>query len=228
MNPISIKFSTVLFLAAVLFSALGCSEKAEKEIVKPEKFDTHYSWIQDSFEEIKIDRLYIFSSWVANSDNYKFKGKVLNGEQLMAFPEKCWNPSTEKTIYSACYKFKIDESRTGLIIRSPGKDNQTLIQLALFHHNFDRVIRIVDLADVYTNVGEKLSSSSFLFEDENGDIQLLKYTHKSIKEADNTFYTNNDSYHLLHVSKNWMDTISIDSSYIISKHPNMVLQLTGL
>ncbi|MFT6503749.1 MAG: hypothetical protein ACJASQ_003887 [Crocinitomicaceae bacterium] len=231
-NPILNKLTAVLFLSvAVFFIAQGCSEKSDKakEIGATEQSDnSYYSWIEGLFQEITIDQFYVFSSFDFDNENFKFKGQRMTGEQLISFPEECWNPSTERTIYSACYKFKIDEFKMGLIIRAPGEYEQTSIQLALFDLKKDRVIDIVYLADVFGDAGETLNYSSYLFKNEKDNIQLLKYSHTSFQEIDGPEFTEDHSYHLLDVSSNWMDTISADSSYLMSKYPKMINQLTSL
>ncbi|NRA11125.1 MAG: hypothetical protein HRT57_04115, partial [Crocinitomicaceae bacterium] len=64
--------------------------------------------------------------------------------------------------YAACYKFKIDDNRVGLIIRCPGEYSSTAIQLALYDLGKDRVTRTIYLSDVFGDAGETLNYSSFL------------------------------------------------------------------
>jgi hypothetical protein len=226
-----IKLSTALFLGAVLFSIAGCSNKAsakkKQKIEHSENEESNYSKLAGEFEDIDLGQLHIFSSYDFNSTNFKFKGNLLN-EARIFLPDEFMDEYNINKEFAACYEFKIDETHVGLIIRCPGEYSSTAIQLAIFDLDLDRVTKTIYLSDVFGDAGEVMNYSSYLFKDENEDVQLLKYSFNSYQEIDDTVYSENHSYGLFDISYKWMDTISLDSSYLATKYPKMIKQLTSL
>jgi len=225
--------SKIIYSVLVLLVITSSCKEAEKtpkiEKSSNKEIETNFSKVEHLFEEISFEQLHVFSSWDYDDDSFKFKGKFIDKTNRTYLSSEFNDKYNHDRDFAACYKFKIDNNHVGLIIRRPGEYSPTAIQLSVFDLEKDSIIHSSRVSDVFGDAGETMNYNSIIFKDENHDFQQLRYSYHSYHEIDaDTLSEESHHYGLYDISYNWMDTISIDSTYIVNKYPDMIKELYGL
>ena len=109
------------------------------------------------FKEIDTKDLHIYTPPYDTSNRIdKFHGKQIDRKyyNYLIFGNHI-NPNDLDTFYHyfACYKFKLSDNKTGLIIRRPSQYSETAIDLYTWDNQAKKVTNIINLADAFGDEG---------------------------------------------------------------------------
>ena len=219
------------FFILVIFALTSCENrdtlnKEIKEILPP----TNYSKIQYLFKDISPDSFYVFSDWSIDQIDFAFKGSIMDSSQILILPygwidHYAWNKD-----FGACYKFPLDSSTVGLIARVSGEYVSSALKLFIFDLQKDSITYTINLADVWGDAGESSVYSSCIIKDKTNSFLIVTYSGGSydhrISDIENDTIVENWNYYALYKLKNnVLDTISKDSTEIVTRYPTIVNKL---
>ena len=158
------------------------------------------------YKEIKFDTLKVIS------ESKKYEGRDIPRTLAVLF-SKDLEPSKNKNIswYYACYKFKIDNVKIGLITRTPSEYASTSIKIFVLDTVKNKIENSFELAESWGDAGASWIVDSWLIKQKNILIyrQILEtWDHN----ADDSSYNQIDSkyyYHLIQLKNNRFDTLAI-------------------
>src|SRR5258708_22464959 len=109
----------ILFVCLV-FPLFKCkNSEGEVKVNHGLKTKSRFEWLLKKYAPISFDTLKIFSSDHLDNESYPFKGKKLDSAGILLFPKEISAAYAYDSGYYACFKFRIDSSRMGLITRTP-------------------------------------------------------------------------------------------------------------
>jgi len=113
-------------------------------------------------------------------NSYKYKGQQLDSTDAILFP-----PNIAKAHFNdppglfACFKFRIDSTKIGLIARTPSEYYPTSIKLFIYRPDVDTLEENSELAESIGDAGAARNIDSWLFKDSNKNIQIFTWIHDS-------------------------------------------------
>ena len=116
------KYSSIAFIILLL----ACNQTTNSSETRTSK----YSRLLSKFQEISFDTLEVYSMGDGAEKNYKYNGVQLDSLDAILFPaDIAKRHFSDPPGLFACYKFKIDSFKTGLITRTPSEYYPTSIKL---------------------------------------------------------------------------------------------------
>jgi hypothetical protein len=179
------------------------------------------------YKDIAFDSLDVYSGGMYN-ENFKYKGVLLDSMEVSFLPQEWkWEPN-----YYACYKFKINDSLTGLITRVPSHYDASAIKLFFYDIRKDSIVKTINLADIFGDAGDAFQYSTCIYKQNNNDFLALTYNwsaydHSVGDDPNDTIIENWYNYSLIDISKNLGDTITKDSSTIVNKYAKTIERLAS-
>lgn len=158
-----------------------CSDNSSKRTVKDNlPIDNSEAFLK-LFSEIKYQDLHIYTPPYDTSNRVdKYGGKKIDRSfyKFLAF-NNFINPSEIDTFYHyfACYKFKLSDNKTGLIIRRPSQYSETAIDLYTWDNADKKVTNIINLADAFGDEGWHFVQDAWIEDvnkDNNFDVVIRK------------------------------------------------------
>jgi hypothetical protein len=205
----------------------ACHNEVDKPLdrASPPKKSSRYASILAKCKLITIDTLLVngfeYNEDGTNSkDNYQYKGVDVDTAEARLFPaeitEAFMNGGGE---IAACYSFAIDESRTGIIARTPSMYESSSIKLLMLNNEKDSMTHFVELAEIWGDAGDAVNKQSWLYRDNKMNLQAYmwiqeSYDHSVENENDTTVETNNYHY-VLDLSKPQYDTINRNAGALL-------------
>ena len=171
-NNIMRQLIIILIISGLLQS---CSDNSPKNTTADNSVIDNSDSFLDLFSEIKYQDLHIYTPPFDTSDHSdKFDGKQIDRSfyPFLIFNNYI-NPTEIDTFYHyfACFKFKLTDNKTGLIIRRPSQYSETAIDLYTWDNLAKKVTNIINLADAFGDEGWHFVQDAWI-EDVNKDNQL--------------------------------------------------------
>ncbi len=215
----------LMFFLQSMFTSCGNSAPVEnqKEAERIHESDSpviekesRYADLLKKFKEVSFDTLKVFYSY----DDKSFQGKELTLKQAKVFPlgiEE--NYFGELSGVYACYRFKIDSTRLGLIVRTPSEYESSSIKLFVFDQKADKLQdHFIELGQMFGDAGDFIYKCSWLFKTKKNEIHSLIYDYQSYDhQVDDTADLTVDewkNYALIDCIKGKFDTLSTNGTQL--------------
>jgi hypothetical protein len=210
----------ILFVFLVI-PFFQCKYPKEGVNKSPEsKAEVNNEWLLKQYKSISFDTLMIDPSDKPQDEKYLFKGKKLDSACIKLLPREFSATYSYDSNFYACFKFRIDSSRTGLITRTPS-DYESSIKLLIFDKKVDSVVGYVELADLLADAGDVMNKCSFLFNDQTKELHCLIWEQNShdnsVNYARDTSIDLHNNYFLISLAKQHIDTISTEAGALRRK-----------
>ena len=182
-----------------------------------------------AFQDISFDTLHVFSQFDTIRDN-TFQGKKIDKAfyQYFAFDENLIfnikdNIEPRRNIYS-CFKFKLSDNKTGLLIRTPSQYDVTFIDLFIWDNASKRIEDKVNLSDGFGDEGWYFVLDSWITDlNRDGHFDILKRKKDHNEDlGDSTKISNTDSIFVLLGKNNkfYKSSLKIDKNKFQLKYWN--------
>jgi hypothetical protein len=218
-------------LIIFLFSYCSSEPKTIERKIPVDSMPFHYVKLQELFKDFTGDTLYVYSDWSPENKNYDFKGAPMDSIQVSMLPHDIranynWNKD-----FGACYKFPLDSFNIALIARTSGEYVSSALKLFVFNLRCDSIVKTLSLADSWGDAGEASVYSSCVFKSPDKNLFILTYSWSSYDHSagdveNDTIVEYWKSYSLYKLSKNVVDTVSQDSTAIVSQYSAIVQKLS--
>jgi len=154
-------------------------------------------------------------------ENYKYNGVQLDSVDAILFPvDIAKRHFSDPPGLFACFKFKIDSLKTGLIARTPSEYYPTSIKLFIYESSKDTLEEFSELSEFIGDAGALRDVNSWLFRDSIKDIHAFTWIHdsedNSVENEKDTTVSITHFFTLSNVTKNKIK--KLDSS--IAKLPS--------
>jgi len=164
-------------LIILIFSGLlqSCSDNSTKQKVVDKSDIDNSGEFLNLFSEIKYQDLHIYTPPYDTSNRVdKYYGKQIDPSFYKSLVFDNYITPTETDTfdhYFACYKFKLTDNKTGLIIRRPSQYSETAIDLYTWDNIDKKIINIINLADAFGDEGWYFVQDAWL-DDINNDNRM--------------------------------------------------------
>lgn len=215
------------YLAALLF-LFGCSnQEANKQRPNGPK-ESRYVKLLFSYKEISFDTLKVYSSYEIENNSYEFEGVLLDSSFIHIFPKKLSEDFSADLGFFACYKFRIDSFRTGLITRTPSIYESSSIKLLIFDNPLDSITGYVELAEVFGDAGETNERISWLFFNDQKKMEAFSrfdetYDH-SVDEPADTVIEHTTEYSVIDFFQNNINKVILNDQEARLKFPHFLIR----
>jgi hypothetical protein len=194
--------------------ACACSPEKTQE-TGHEKDQASAEKLLEVFENVSADTIHVFASDNVESKTYAYNGFKLDSLDLKLFPKEFSEDGNSDYGFYACKRFKIDDERTGLIVRSPGEYVSSSLKLFIYNSRNKTLDYGMELADVVGDAGWLVNMSAKLFFDRNRKLncilrRLESYDHSAENENDTIVDKSIVDYHI-DLSRNKADTFETRS-----------------
>lgn len=163
-------------LVIIVLIIISCRQPVTSDTATPK---SKYSHLLASFKEISFDTLEVLSLPDENHlGQYKYKGvQVDSADASLAGMQHA-----DVHEFFACYKFKIDSSRLGLIARTPSAYYPSSVKLFIYNIITDTLTPATELADYNADAGEIFDTNSWLVKDAK-NIYVFKWVRETLDNA---------------------------------------------
>lgn len=213
--------NTLFILSLVLL--LSCSQESNKGAIQKE---SKFSSLLTKYKDVSFDTLKVFSADDTETDTYKFKGVQLDSLDVLLFPESISYLYSQQEAFTACFKFPLDSSRIALITRIPSTYQSSSLRLLIFDRNSDSITNIIELAEMVGDAGDAYTKDSWVFKTMKGETQIFGWVHEShdnsIENENDTTIEITNTYYLLSVWKNRIDTINQNKEVLVKKFESLL------
>ena len=214
-----------LFIVA-LFALTSCSNNQCNNQALTGEDDSANIFLK-TFQDITVDTLHVFSQFGTNQDA-KFQGKEIDKSfyHYFAFDENLTfnlkeNNVPKEHIYS-CYKFKLSDSKTGLLIRIPSQYDVTAIDLFVWDNSTKRIESKETLSDGFGDEGWYFVQDAWITDlNRDGKLDILKRKKDHDEDLDDsTKVKNTDSIFVFLANENrfMKSSLQIDKSKFQLEH----------
>jgi hypothetical protein len=210
----------ILYLATLvlLFSCKQSNNEQQKvDILKESKFKN----LLTKYKDISFDTLKVFSTEDPDNKLYMYKGIKLDTTDVLLFPKSIAEQYLDDDGFFACYKFLIDNSRIGLITRTPSTYASSSIKLLILDIQKDTITEIIELGETFGDAGDMAIKTSWLFKDSSKKYKSITWVEEShdhsVENEKDTTIESWNNYYLIDLSKSSIDTISTDEKMLTKK-----------
>jgi len=139
-----------ILIIIVLFS---CNQHKKAEITKIEAITDDSEAFLSLFPEIMDQELHVYTPFEGRQGDL-FEGKVIDSTFYKYFTfEEYYIPQNNYYRLYSCYKIKLNDNETGLIVRSPSQYSETAVDLLIWDNQNKRIKRKESLADSFGDEG---------------------------------------------------------------------------
>ena len=186
-------------LPIVLFALTSCSNNKSNNQALTAESDSANIFLS-AFQDISVDTLHVFSQF-DTIQQAKFQGKEIDKSfyHYFAFDENLTynleaNNVPKKNIYS-CFKFKLSDGKTGLLIRTPSQYDVTAIDLFIWDNATKRIESKETLSDGFGDEGWYFVQDAWITDlNRDGKLDILKRKKDhNVDSDDSTKVSNTDS-----------------------------------
>ena len=194
--------------------------KTEQAVNQTIKKSTHLKLLS-KFKKIDIDFLEIYST----PDFGIYKGKQIDSLDAILFPKEIADAYLLDHDIYACYKFNIDSTKIGLIVRTPSMYVSSSIKLFVYNKNSDRISNYIELAESWGDAGDAIEKTSWIIKNKKNHFSILtreieSHDHRAEDEND-TVVDHWDRYSLLAINGK-IDTVSTNSVELKKKYNKLL------
>lgn len=203
----------------LLIIVTACKEHDQRHLHPVSRFGR----LLAAYSDVTFDSLTVTSSEDPGAKKNPFRGKQLDSTCIRLLPGE--TASLYDSGFYACYKFRIDGSKMGLITRTPSEYISSSIKLFILDEKQDSIAGYLELAELIADAGDVMDKSSLLFKDGNGKIQCIIWQQEShdnsVYDPKDTATDVSDRYYLVSLSGHRIDTTSTDSAILAKRwRPN--------
>lgn len=175
------------------------------------------------FKDIEFDSLKVYTSDQIDADTSFYKGYALDSMDARyianIYGDMAFDSSRAYlSQFYACYKFKIDEERTGLIIRCPSEYVSSFLDVFEYNRKTGKVLHLINLSELWGDAGDVYERSSYLFRADKGigvyQYNMSSYDHSVEDEKDSTIDEWYNHY-TIRISEGKFDTLSRDTGHYL-------------
>lgn len=164
----------LIIILTILGLTQSCSDNSTKQTVDNSVIDNSEAFLK-LFPEIESKDLHVYTPPYDTSNRVdKYDGKQIDRSfyNFLVF-DNYINPTEIDTFYHyfACFKFKLSDNKTGLIIRRPSQYSETAIDLYTWDNSSKKVTNIINLADAFGDEGWYFVQDAWI-EEVNADNYL--------------------------------------------------------
>ena len=193
------KYSSIAFIILLL----ACNQTTNSSETRTSK----YSRLLSKFQEISFDTLEVYSMGDGAEKNYKYNGVQLDILDAILFPaDIAKRHFSDPPGLFACYKFKIDSFKTGLITRTPSEYYPTSIKLFIYESSKDTLEEFSELAESIGDAGALRDVNSWLFRDSIKDVHAFTWIRdsedNSVENEKDTTISITNFFTLSNITKN--------------------------
>lgn len=217
---------TLQLLTIILFALASCTNKQSKSKALAAEKDSANIFL-NTFQDISVDTLHVYSQFGVNKET-KFQGKKIDKSfyHYFAFDKSLTyelkdDNGPKDNIYS-CYKLKLSDSKTGLVVRTPSKYDETAIDLFVWDNATKRIESKETLSDSFGDEGCFFAQDAWITDmNKDGKLDIVKRKKDHSVDLDNpTTVSNTDSIavFLLKDNKFQKSTLQIDKNKFQLQH----------
>ena len=213
------------FLCAWLLMSCGDSETAgDKEKSDDAARGPKFHGLFALYKEIVFDSLDVYSN-DADDPGYQFEGRKLDSTNVALLDAKHANEWQEG--YFACYKFKVNDSLTGLLTRVPAEYVSNSVDLYVYNTRADSVVKVINVAASFGDAGDASSRVTRIIRDKDLlFLSLVAVTYdRSVEDEKDTIVEEWNFFELFRFLSQRVDTVSKDSATITDKYKTALQQL---
>jgi hypothetical protein len=216
----------ILLISLLLF---GCAQPTNNSSKKSKK-NADYIRLLSKFKEIVFDTMHVFPlSDGMNYEKYKFNGIQLDSVDAILFPKDIAERHfVDPPGLFACYKFKIDSLRTGLIARTPAEYYPSSIKLFIYTTNKDTLIETIELAQFIGDAGALRDINSWIFTDSDKTIKAFTWLQdsedNSVEDEKDTTISTWNYFSLYNISTGRLDSLGSKPEYLPLKLATLLKQ----
>ena len=171
------------------------------------------------FEHISIDTFKVYSSDNLESGNYKFKGVKLDSAEVALLPNNLIERFKFDKDFYACFKFQIDSTYSGLIVRTPSEYMPSSIKLLILDNLEEKVIdSFIELAESIGDAGYSLEKKTWILDDNKFLLMQRDFEDKSVENEKDTTTTITEYLYLIEFNNQRFDTLNKDTSRLLKKY----------
>lgn len=186
---------------------IGCSSDKQHDVSR-QQFQKDFSTLMAKYQDITIDTLELHY-YSGDGEKSKFFGSSIDSTQTRLLPKDI-NIGDYYGAF-ACYKFKIDDMKTGLITRTPSMYESASINLLVYDQKVNNITQNVQLATEWGDAGAAFNQTSWLFFNSKKELCALtieKYSYDhSIEDEKDTIVEYKTKYYLTNITSNTKDTV---------------------
>jgi len=205
-----------IYVFAFTACLFACKEKTPVQN-KTSKYKTLFT----KYKDIKADTLKIYSLFNEQGQNVGFKGKLFTKKELSLIPYDLQGD----TSFYACYKFKIDSFRTGLITRTPSTYDASSIKLLVHDNRVDSITSYLELAETFGDAGDFADKTSWLIKSK-GKFQVFTWyfegTYNDIENDNDTTLKTWNTYYTFNLYSDKPDTLSKNEKELSAKYSKLL------
>ncbi len=212
--------------SVLIFFLLGCTGQTDKSatgdtsVIAAEK--ETLKRFTSKFENISIDTFKVYSSDNLES-GYKFKGVKLDSIEITLLPTSLVERFKFDRGFYACFKFQIDSTYSGLIVRTPSEYMPSSIKLLILDNSEEQVIdSFVELAESIGDAGYSSEKKSWIFGDNKFLLWQRDSEDRSVENENDTTTTTTDYLYLIEFNKQRFDTLNKDTSGLLKKYRKLI------
>lgn len=198
-----------LFLYGLLIFLVSCKQSIKTDQKNESEIASKYSGLLNKFQDFSVDTFQIYSSEDVEDVQYKFKGIPIDSLEIRLLPKEFGDLNNEDLGFFACYKFLIDSTTVGLIMRTPSEYMASSIKLFILDKQKDSITDYIELAEIIGDAGDVTDKRSWLFTKTN----MPKIFMWSKESHDNSVDNEKDTtiqiwnyYYQMDISKKKIDT----------------------
>ena len=194
--------NSLLILMIVIFLISCENKKTDSDQQLQNKVIDSTALFINLFPEINSVDLHIYSPKEYDTlNNDRFVGKQINTCFYKYLKTKHYDPLSIDTSYHlySCYRFKLSETKLGLIVRRPSQYSETAIDLFSWDILKKQVVDITNLTDAFGDEGWHFVQDAWM-KDLNNDQQLDIITRRKDYDqdlGDTTKISKTDSIYVL-------------------------------
>ena len=196
------------------------------EAKKESRKESKYKNLLSKFKEKSFDTLKVYSPEELTGE---YKGIELDSTDAVLFPEDIAQQHfNDPPGLFAIYKFPVDDTRIGLIARTPSEYVPSSIKLFFFDKIQDTITSFIELAESWGDAGDEYIKKAWLFEDKRNNLKSFIWAEvihdNSINNEKDTTYQSKNYYYLVDLSKQKADSVSTDEKELLKKFGNLLSQ----
>ncbi len=227
------KDKTIFLLSLILIifvSIQSCQNhvKSNPQITN-KNIESLYSKLSKFYKDTSFNGIYIYPDTAYVDSVFVFKGTPIDSNVLALLPYFAAKDLSWDDAFHGVYRFTIDSIYSGFITRVPGEYTSSDFSLWIFNRQKDEIVASMDIAALFGDAGDCLISNSYLFFNNNKQINVLNrsywsYDHSVEDSADTRIDVQQSFLHTRWTNKG-IDTLSADSAALHQAFPVHMDQL---
>jgi hypothetical protein len=141
----------ILTIIATVFAS--CKDNRKKDSITDESGIDDSDKFLSLFSELKTSDIHVYTPFKGVSGNL-FEGREIDTIYYKYFSfEEYYIPQDKDSKLYSCYKLKLNDNKTGLIVRSPSQYSETAVNLLIWDNQSKSILYKQQLADSFGDEG---------------------------------------------------------------------------